>query len=243
MAQVGGDSIYLGADVGWKTRESIEDFARVLTRYVDAVVFRGSHHTVEQLAAHASCPIINGLTDQAHPCQALADLFTIAELAGDVTSQKVVFVGDNNNVARSLAAACAMLNLPFVQLAPKGFLLDGAYLEQIRSRYPEAAVEATSDFELAFDNATFVYTDVWASMGQEADHQRRRAQFAAYQVNTQLMNRAAPGACFMHCLPARRGEEVTDEVIDGPQSVVVRQAENRLHVQKAILVRLLAGWR
>jgi ornithine carbamoyltransferase len=241
MTHLGGDTMYLGIeDSGWGKRESFADFARVLSNYVDAIVCRSKKHSVvEQLAEYSSCSVINGLTDWSHPCQALADLFTLKELVGDLVGKKMAFIGDGNNVARSVAAACGRLGVKFHLAAPDGYRFDDEYLGLLRRDIPGIDVEVTADPAKAVEDATAVYTDVWASMGQEAEKEKRKQAFAAYQVNAELMSNAPDNAYFLHCLPANRGQEVTDEVIDGPNSAVLRQAENRMHVQKGILVDFL----
>ena len=240
MTHLGGATQFLGADVGWGKRESIADFAGVLGQYVDVIVCRANGHTrVDELAQHAACPVINGLTDQAHPCQALADLFTLREVCGGLQGRKLAYVGDANNVARSLAVACAKLSVKLAIASPAGYELDPAFLAEIRRDSPKAEIELTDDPTVAVQQADAVYTDVWTSMGQEAEEDQRRRIFAPYQVNAALMARAPRNAIFLHCLPARRGEEVTAEVIDGPQSRVLDQAANRLHAQKGLLAWLL----
>lgn len=242
MAHLGGSSIFLGEDAGFGKRETIADFAAVLSQYVDVIVFRGKKHsTVEELARHADCPVINGLTDYAHPCQALADLFTLRELAGKLRGHTLAWVGDGNNVARSLAEGCAKLGMRFVMATPEKYRFEPAFVERLRTRYPGFQFEVVDRPEDAVRDALAVYTDVWASMGQESEAEQRRRDFAPYQVNARLMSYTQKGAVFMHCLPAHRGEEVTDEVIDGPQSVVIQQAANRMHVQKGILAWLLGA--
>jgi ornithine carbamoyltransferase len=242
MAHLGGSSIMLGEDTGFGKRESVADFARVLSEMVDVIVLRCKRHaTVEEFARHASCSVINGLTDMAHPCQALADLYTLQEHVGDLAGARLVWIGDGNNVARSLARACGHLGVEFVVCTPPGYELDEPFVQQIRADYPKLVLSATHDPQAAVAGAAAIYTDVWASMGQEGERDKRRKDFAAYQVNRRLMALAEPGALFMHCLPAHRGEEVTDEVIDSPQSVVVGQAANRMHVQKGVLMWLLAA--
>jgi ornithine carbamoyltransferase len=239
IAHLGGNALYLGTDAGWGKRESLEDFSRVLTSYVDAVVYRGKDHgLLEQFAAHANCPVINGLTNTSHPCQAMGDLLTLREVRGELAGQKVVFVGDGNNVAHSLALGCAMVGAKFVLATPDEYQLAESYLATILAAYPHAQIEQSSDPHAAVAGADAIYTDVWASMGQEAETAARKKAFAPYQVNADLMSAAGEQALFMHCLPAKRGEEVTDEVIDSAASVVVQQAENRMHAQKAILVWL-----
>ncbi len=193
------------------------------------------------MAKYAGCSVINGLTDLAHPCQALADLFTLREIFGSLAGRKLAYVGDANNVARSLAVACAKLGVVFAIASPKGYEMDETFLKQVRSEAPQAELELTDDPAAAVKDADAIYTDVWTSMGQEAEQDERRRVFAPYQVNAALMARAPRRAVFLHCLPARRGEEVTDEVIDGPQSRVLQQAANRLHAQKGLLAWLLAS--
>jgi ornithine carbamoyltransferase len=241
MVHLGGTSLYLGQDVGWGSRESVPDFARVLSQYTDAIVCRTHQHaTLRELAECCTCPVINGLTDLAHPCQALADLFTLHELKGDLAGRKLAFVGDGNNVARSLAVACAKLQVQFSLASPPKYSLDAHFLQQLRADVPEARIQMTDDPLEAVQDADAVYTDVWSSMGQESEAAQRRLDFTGFQVNAELMKHA-PEACFLHCLPARRGEEVTDDVMDGERSAILAQAANRMHVQKAILAWLLTG--
>lgn len=241
MMHLGGGSMFLGSDVGWGSRESIADFVRVLSQYVDCVVVRARRHqTALDMAQYADCPIINGLTDYAHPCQALSDLYTLKELVGTLKGTTVAYVGDGNNVARSLAMACGKLGIRFTIAAPAGYELEADYRKLLKREVPELDLVLTHDPAEAVRNATAVYTDVWASMGQEQEIEARRQAFTPYQVTAKLMSQAPKGAYFMHCLPAHRGEEVVDEVIDGEQSVVLEQAGNRMHVQKGILAWLLA---
>jgi len=231
IERLGGSALVLGEqEVGLGQREAVEDVARVLDRYVDGIVARlFAHRDLIALAGAASCPVINALTDGSHPCQVLGDLLTMEEALGRLDpAVRVAFVGDGNNVARSLMEAAAIVGFRLVVVSPP-------------EHQPAAAgmppwVQVTGDLE-AVRGADVVYTDVWASMGQEAEAQTRRARFREYQVNAELMARA-PGAVFMHCLPAHRGEEVTAEVIDGPRSVVFDQAENRLHAQMALLAAI-----
>ena len=185
--------------------------------------------------------MINGLTDYAHPCQALADVYTLKELLGDLRRRTLAYIGDANNVARSLIEACGLVGMKVVMATPQEYQFDGAYLMAVRKAIPGLDLRVTTEPAEAVQGAAAVYTDVWASMGQEAESDLRRGIFSAYQVNAELMQ-AAGNAYFMHCLPARRGEEVTDEVIDGRQSIVVQQAGNRMHVQKGILAWLLASF-
>ena len=241
MAHLGGSSVFLGEDAGFSSsRESIADFGRVLSEYADAIVCRSkAHDTIERLAAAASVPVINGLSDYCHPCQALADVYTLKQHVGRVAGLTLTFVGDGNNVARSLAVVCGLLGMRFVLAAPKAYQFDDAFRKHLKGLLPNAEIVETTDPVAAVKGAAAVYTDVWASMGQEKERAKRLEDFKAYQVNEALMKHC-PDAVFMHCLPARRGEEVTDGVIDGPQSVVVEEAANRMHVQKGLLAWLLA---
>jgi ornithine carbamoyltransferase len=242
MIQLGGGAMFLGQDVGFGKRESIADFGRVLGEYVDVVVFRGKRHEmVVELAEYCECSVINGLTDAAHPCQALADLFTLSELTGDLEGHTLAWIGDGNNVARSLARGCGKLGMRFAMATPEGYRFDDEFLALLKREVPDLELLVTDDPVEAVEDAVAVYTDVWASMGQEDEADRRRHDFRDYQVNAELMSHTQRGAVFMHCLPARRGEEVTDEVIDGPQSVVIQQAANRMHIQKGILAWLLGA--
>lgn len=240
MAHLGGSSLFLGEDTGFgSSRESMADFGRVLSQYVDVIVCRTkSHATIEKVAAASSVPVINGLTDFCHPCQALADLYTLKEHVGRMNGLKLAFVGDGNNVARSLAVLCGMLDISFALAAPKEFQFSPQFRKHLSEVVPELDLMETTDPKKAVEAAAVVYTDVWTSMGQESDRLRRNKELEPYRVDETLM-RHAPSSIFMHCLPARRGEEVTDRVIDGPQSVVVQQAANRMHVQKGLLAWLL----
>jgi ornithine carbamoyltransferase len=243
MAQLGGASVFLaGQEVGLGSRESIPDFARVMSQYVDVVVLRTfSHATVEAFAAHSTCPVINGLSDYHHPCQALADLFTVQEVFGDLAGRTLVFVGDGNNVARSLAVCCGKLGVGFILAAPEGYGFDAPFLEAYRRQMPDGGLVQQTDPVEAVRAADVIYTDVWTSMGQEAEREQRLRRFADYQVNARLLEAAAPHARVMHCLPAHRGEEITSDVLDGERSIVFQQAGNRLHAQKALVVWLLKG--
>jgi len=242
MTHLGGSAMFLGEDVGFGKRESLADFARVLGEMVDVVVVRAKRHqTVVELAEHCPCSVINGLTDVAHPCQAMADLFTLRELAGKLAGRTVAWIGDANNVAFSLALGCGKLGVRLVMATPPGYRFTEETMAVLRRDVPKLELDVTDDPAEAVGDALAVYTDVWASMGQESEREQRKRDFAAYQVNAALMARTQKGAVFMHCLPARRGEEVTDEVIDGPQSVVIQQAANRLHVQKGILAWMLGA--
>jgi ornithine carbamoyltransferase len=242
MAHLGGTSLFLGQDTGFGSRETIADFGRVLSEYVDAIVVRSKRHqTVVELAEHASCSVINGLTDLSHPCQAMADLFTVRELVGRLEGHTLAWVGDGNNVARSLAMACGKVGMRFAMATPEGYEFPSSYLAILKREAPQLELLVTRDPAEAVRDAVAVYTDVWASMGQEAEIEARRKAFADYQINARLMSQAQKGCYFMHCLPARRGQEVTDDVLDGPQSVVVLQAGNRMHIQKGILTWLLGA--
>jgi ornithine carbamoyltransferase len=240
MVHLGGSSLFLGADTGFaSSRESVDDFGKVLSQYVDGIVCRTkSHDTLEALAASSSVPVINGLSDASHPCQALADIYTLRQHAGRVQGLKLAFVGDGNNVARSLAMVSALLGMRFVLAGPEAYHFGQDFLDHVARIAPGAELIQTTDPHEAVKDAAVVYTDVWASMGQEKEREERHKAFRAYQVNAALMA-SAPEAIFMHCLPAHRGEEVTDEVIDWPQSVVIEEAANRLHVQKGLIAWLL----
>jgi ornithine carbamoyltransferase len=240
MIHLGGGAVFLGDEAGFSSsRESVADFGRVLSEYVDVIVCRSkAHETIDTLAAVASVPVINGLSDYCHPCQALADLYTLRSHVGRLAGLTLTFVGDGNNVARSLALTCGLLGMRFVLAAPEGFQFDDTFRRHIKAILPRAEGEETTDPVAAVKGAACVYTDVWTSMGQEKERAHREKALKPYQVNSALM-RHCPSALFMHCLPARRGEEVTDDVIDGPNSVVVEEAANRMHVQKGLLAWLL----
>ncbi len=240
MAQLGGTSLFLGEEVGWGKRESPVDFTKVLGQFVDAVVCRAKKHEhVELLAGFNAMPVINGLTDLCHPCQAMADVLTVRESLGGYKDKHIVFVGDGNNVAQSVALCTAMLDMRFTLVCPPGYEMDSDWLRRIADRYPKAIIESATDPHRAVADADAIYTDVWTSMGQEAEMAARRAAFANFQVNEQLMASAPSHARVLHCLPAVRGEEITDAVIDSKQSDVIRQAGNRMHAQKGLLVWLL----
>lgn len=242
MAHLGGSSIFLGNEAGFGKRETIADFARVLGQYSDVVVIRANRHqTAVEMAKHSTCAVINGLTDFSHPCQALADLYTIRELVGKLDGHTLAWIGDANNVARSLAVGCGKMGMRFVMATPKKHQFDEKSLAWIKQQVPTLELTVTTDPVEAVRDAVAIYTDVWASMGQESEKDARRQAFAAYQVNAALMSHAQKGAFFMHCLPAHRGDEVTDDVIDSPQSVVIQQAGNRLHAQKGILAWMLGA--
>jgi ornithine carbamoyltransferase len=241
VAQLGGTSLFLpGNEVGLGWRETVEDFGRVIGQYVDALVLRVfKHDTIRGLAEQGTCAVINGLSDLAHPCQALADLLTIKEAFGEVRGRTVVFVGDGNNVAKSLAFGCGKLGAAFVLASPPGYGFDAAYREAFRRHAPLGKLTETHDPAEAVKHADVIYTDVWTSMGQEAEQEKRLAEFAPFQVNDQLLALAPVNAKVLHCLPAHRGEEITGEVLDGPRCLAFPQAGNRLHAQKALLAWLL----
>jgi len=241
MSQLGGESLFLGQDVGWGQRESPSDFTQVLGQFVDAVVCRAKEHQhVQLLASFDSMPVINGLTDLCHPCQALADALTIHEVCGGFEGKNLVFVGDGNNVAHSLALVSAMLKMKFTLACPESYEMDADWIARLEKRYPDADIEVLRDPIAAVKTADAIYTDVWTSMGQEAEATERRLAFSEFQVNEKLLAAAPSTARVLHCLPAVRGEEITDQVIDGEQSAVIRQAGNRMHSQKGLLVWLLA---
>jgi len=241
VAQLGGASLFLScAEAGLNGRESVADVARVLGAYSDWIVMRTySHRLVDEFVRYAGCPVINGLSDQGHPCQALSDVLTMHEVFGSLPGKTVVFVGDGNNVARSLATAAALAGMKFVLASPLGYELSTEFISQLKRNVPSADVTLTADPRAAVARADVVYTDVWASMGQEAEQEKRKQVFAPFQVNAALMAAAPNSARFMHCLPARRNMEVTDDVLDGPQSIVILQAENRMHGARGILLWLL----
>ena len=239
IARLGGSTTTLSEnDVQLGVRESISDAARVLDRYVDGVVARlRSHDDMVALAKASAKPVINGLTDRSHPCQVLADLMTLEEVAGNLAGQHLVYVGDGNNIATSLIEASALTGLALTVISPSGYQPPAAVIERARSIDSGTHTVTVTDEFTNLNNATAIYTDVWTSMGQEREQESRREAFMRYQVNQAVMDRA-PDAVFMHCLPAHRGEEVTDEVIDGPRSVVFQQAGNRLYAQMALLAEM-----
>jgi len=244
MTQLGGHAINLDQHhIGLGKRESVEDTARVLGRMCDAIMARTfSHDAVKTLAAHAGVPVINGLTDWLHPCQAMGDMLTILERFGKIEGLTLVFVGDGNNVARSLSMACAQLGANFVLACPAGYELEESWLAQCRDvAASRSCIEVTHDPHASVRGAQVIYTDTWVSMGQEEEKQERLRDFAGFQVDESLLSQADSEAIVMHCLPAYRGNEITDAVMDGPRSVVFAQAENRLHFQRALLELLIAG--
>ena len=239
MYQLGGRAIFLSSnDLQMGRGEPIYDTAKVLSRFVDGIMIRAIKHSdVEELAEHADVPVISGLTDYEHPCQALADMLTVKEHLGDWTGKKICFVGDGNNVCNSLLLIAPLLGMGMSVACPKGYEPDDEILKTANEYADENNTEitVTDDIGVALENVDVVYTDVWVSMGDEAEAAQREKDFAPFQVNSDLMGLANPGAIFMHCLPAIRGQEVTAEVIDGPQSVIFDEAENRMHAQKAVL--------
>jgi len=245
MAHLAGHAMYLSPqEIQLGQRESVADVARVLSRYVHGIMARVfSQADVEALAAHADVPVINGLSDLEHPCQALSDVFTIYERRAALEGVTLAYVGDGNNVANSLLLAGSRLGMEIRVATPSGYEPDGQVVSKARewAREVGGKVVVDADPQLAVHGADVIYTDVWTSMGQESEREARLPLFRPYQVNQELLALAKPNAVVMHCLPAHRGEEITDEVIDGPQSIVLDQAENRMHLQKAILVTLMAS--
>ena len=241
MTDLGGNAIYVKPeDIGGiGKREPIKDMARVMSRYVDGIMARTfEHSTVTELAAFATVPVINALTDRLHPCQAMADVFTIGEHCGRLEGVKIAFIGDGNNVACSLAFACAKLGMKMIVASPAGYELDAESIQKANEISADSVCQI-SDPVQAVARADIIYTDTWVSMGQEEEKQKRIADFAGFQVNAKLV-KSAPGAKIMHCLPAYRGLEITDEVIESPNSIMFDQAENRLHFQRALLKKLLS---
>jgi len=242
MTDLGGSAIYVKPeDIGGiGKREPIKDMARVLSRYVDGIMARTfEHSTITELAQFAAVPVINALTDWLHPCQAMADVLTIQEHCEDLQGVKIAFIGDGNNVARSLAFACAKLGMKMVVASPAGYELDADSIKKANQIAPDT-VTRINDPARAVADANIIYTDTWVSMGQEQEKQKRCADFAGFQVNAELLKSAPPGAKIMHCLPANRGLEITDDVVESPNSIIFDQAENRLHFQRALLKKLLS---
>ncbi|KAA6454044.1 ornithine carbamoyltransferase [Bacillus atrophaeus] len=243
MAQLGGNALFLSQkDLQLGRGETVADTAKVLSGYVDAIMIRTfEHEKVEELAEHADIPVINGLTDKYHPCQALADLLTIKEIKGKLKGVKVAYIGDGNNVAHSLMVGCAKMGCDVSIASPKGYevLEEAANAAKEYAGVSGSSITLTADPVEAVKGADVIYSDVFTSMGQEAETNERLTVFAPYQVNASLVKHAKPDYTFLHCLPAHREEEVTAEIIDGPNSAVFQQAENRLHVQKALLKAIL----
>ncbi len=245
MKQLGGEALYLSPlEVGLGKREAVADVARVLDRYVNVMAVRTfSHARLEELAQNCAIPVINALSDSEHPCQALADLLTLYEIKGKLAGLKLAYIGDGNNVAASLILACSMMGMHFSIASPPGYELDSGVVEEAWGYAAESGsqLRRVTQPEEAVEGADAVYTDTWTSMGQEAETAKRLADFASYQVDSRLMGMARADAVFMHCLPAHRGQEVTYEVMESLASVVFEQAENRLHIQKAVLAQILGG--
>lgn len=239
MNQMGGSAMYISkGEVNMGTRESVPDVARTTSRYADVIMVRTfAHATMTEFAEHSSVPVINGLTDYNHPCQGLGDLFTVSEKFEDLAGRTIAFVGDANNVSRSLAIVCTKLDVSLRLCGPQGYGFSDDFQARLKKlpEYKDGLITQVKDPADAVAGADVIYTDVWASMGQEKEADERKTQFAPFQVNAKLMSRASSDAIFMHCLPARRGEEVTDEVIDSAQSAVFDQAENRMHAQKGVM--------
>jgi len=245
MYQLGGNSLYLSPnEINIGVRESIRDVAKTISRYVDGIVLRTfEHKNCLDMAAAATVPVINGLSDFSHPCQGLADLFTIKEKLKDLKNVTLAYIGDGNNVCNSLLFAAAKTGMNITVASPKGYSPDEQvikYAQEI-AKDTGSKIKITEDPVSAVKGANVVYTDVWASMGQEEEIVKRKIIFKDFQINTKLLANSAPGVLVMHCLPAHRGEEITDEVMDSKNSIVFDQAENRMHVQKAILLKLLKG--
>jgi ornithine carbamoyltransferase len=241
VVQLGGRAVHLsGTEIGMGTRESVPDVARNLARWVDGIAARvHAHATVEALARHATVPVINGLSDFEHPCQALADFFTLWERGLDFGAMRLAWIGDGNNVCHSVIQLGALLGASIVVACPPGYEPDPRVVDTARRRGGQ--IEIGEDPRRAATGADVIYTDVWTSMGQEAEETRRQEAFGRYQVNETVVGFAKPAVLVMHCLPAHRGQEITDAVLDGPHSIVLDQAENRLHAQKAIILTLLGG--
>ena len=241
IVQMGGRAVYLsGHEIGLGTRESVPDVARNLSRWVDGIAARVySHATVEGLARHASVPVINGLSDFEHPCQALADYYTLWERGIDLASMRLAWIGDGNTVCHSVLLAGALVGASMVVACPPGYEPNAGVQATVRKL--GGKLEVTSDAREAATGADVLYTDVWVSMGQEAERVQRVEAFNRYQLNDTVVGFAKPSALLMHCLPAHRGEEITDTLLDGPRSIVLEQSENRLHAQKAVIFELLGG--
>ncbi len=241
MMQLGGSSIFLSAlEAGIGGREAVKDVARVIGGYSDVIALRTfSQKLIDNFIEFSGAAVINGLSDERHPCQALTDLFTMREAFGALNGLKIAFIGDGNNVASSLAIAAAICGVSISVCAPPGYQLTDDFLKVLKKKYPASNVTQTDDFKAAMKDAAIVYTDVWTSMGQEAEESQRRQVFGPFQVNAKLMKLAPKTARFMHCLPAKRGLEVTDDIIDGSQSIAFMQAENRMHLAKGLILWVL----
>ncbi len=245
MAQLGGTALYLSPqELQLGRGETLEDTGRVLSRYVDAILYRANRHeNMVRLAGATTVPVINGLDDLEHPCQIISDLFTIREVKNRFSDLKLAYVGDGNNVCNSLLLGCSLVGMSMSAACPPGFEPDARILSQAKMKAADSdsRIELSQDPKGAVAGADVVYTDVWVSMGMEDEREEREGAFLAYQVNRELLQEAGAEAVVMHCLPAHRGMEITDEVMDGPQSIVWVQAENRLHVQKALMLLLMGG--
>ncbi len=243
MQHLGGHAIMIGPDeIGLGKRESIPDVSRVLSRYVQGIMARVfDHNHLEQLAAYSSVPVINGLSDDSHPCQAMADMLTIYEHFDRLEGLRMVYIGDGNNMAASLLLACAHFGLHFAIAAPRNYELPAQVMIAAAefARESGTTISTYNEAAPAVESADIIYTDTWVSMGQETDADKRLADLKSFQINQQLIARAKKEVVVMHCLPAHRGQEITDEVAEGPHSIIFPQAENRLHAQKAILVKLM----
>jgi ornithine carbamoyltransferase len=245
MWQLGGTALFLSAnDLQIGRGEPVKDTARVLSRYVDGIMIRTfSHAEVEELARYADVPVINGLTDYLHPCQAPTDIFTVVERLGVVKGRKLAYIGDGNNMVNALLHTCAKVGMDISAATPPGYAPHPQVVQEARAAAAEHGSKVTlvTDPKDAAVGADVLYTDVWASMGQEAEQAARKRVFAGYQINEALLRLAKPDAIVLHCLPAHRGEEITEAVLEGPQSAVFDEAENRLHVQKAIMALLMGN--
>lgn len=243
MIHLGGSGMFMTEkEAGLRGRESLADVARVTSRFADVIVLRTfSQQMIEQFAAAACCPVINGLSDDFHPCQALTDLLTMQEHCGPLKGKTLVYLGDGNNVAKSLAICCADLGVKFVLSSPKGYQIDRSFFELVKQRNPKASLVIQADPHKAVAKADVIYTDVWASMGQEEEAAQRREIFAPYQINKKLLASCPKTVKFMHCLPAKRGEEVTDDLMESAQSIVFDQAENRMHIARGLFAWLLSN--
>jgi ornithine carbamoyltransferase len=243
MAHLGGEGLILrDEEVGLDSREPVQDVARVLGGMCDGIMARTFEHSkVERLAAHASVPVINGLTDHSHPCQAMTDLMTVEEHFGDLKGRTLAYVGDGNNVARSLAEACGKFAMRFVMASPAGYEFSGEEVDRIMGSVPGLDFVLLRDPQESVRDADVVCTDTWVSMGQEAQKQQRIKEFHGYMVDERLMSLAPRHAVVLHCLPAYRGYEISQGVLEGPQSLVFQEAENRLHFQKGLMAVLMGG--
>lgn len=243
MHRYGGHAVYLGpSDIQLGKREATSDIARNLSRYCDAIMARTfGHAIVEELAKYAGVPVVNGLTDRLHPCQILADLMTVREKHGCLEGKKMTFLGDGNNVAHSLLYGCAKVGMHLSLAVPEGYEPNAQILKEAQQDAEKTGAQlvVTHDIKAALERSDVIYTDVWTSMGQEEEQKQRIKAMSAYQLNTEALALAHPGALVMHCLPAHRGEEITEDVLEGKQSVVFDQAENRLHAQMALLIQVM----